>query len=301
MHRANINRTGEMEVFVQVIELGGFSHAARSLGMTPSAVSKLITRLETRLGTRLLNRSTRRLELTPEGCAFFERSAAILANIEEAERQAGHGEQPAGPIRLNTSASYATHILSPLLPDFFAAYPEITLDLVQTDIVIDLLAERTDVAVRAGPLKSSSLIARMLGDSPMIIVAAPEYLERTGMPKTIADLELHTRIGFGYVRRVTGWPLRDGTQIVECPTGNIIRASDGEAVRHLALNGVGLARLAAFTIRDDIASGRLIPVLGAFDPGEKESFHAVYVGQGGPVPARVRVLLDFLAQRGKVS
>lgn len=301
MQRITINRSGEMEVFVRVIEQGGFSHAARSLGMTPSAVSKLVTRLESRLGTRLLNRSTRRLELTPEGCAFFESSATILANIEEAENQAGRGEQPAGPIRLNTSASYATHILSPLLPEFFMEYPAITLDLVQTDNVIDLVADRTDVAVRAGPLKSSSLVARKLGASPMVIVAAPGYLERFGVPEAIADLEAHVRIGFGYARHVSGWPLHDGTRIVECPSGSTIRASDGEAVRHLARDGVGLARLAAFSVEKDIATRRLVPVLNQFNPGDREDFHAVYVGQGGPTPARVRVLLDFLASKGRIA
>ena len=112
MARSEVNRSGEMEVFVSVVEQGGFSAAARACRMTPSAVSKLIARLETRLGTRLINRSTRAFQLTPEGCAFYERATRILADMEDAERLAGAGEQPVGRIRLNTSASYATHILS---------------------------------------------------------------------------------------------------------------------------------------------------------------------------------------------
>ncbi|KAB2681028.1 LysR family transcriptional regulator [Brucella pseudintermedia] len=290
-----------MEVFVRVVELGGFSPAARAANMTPSAVSKLIARLEARLGARLVNRSTRQLQLTPEGCAFYERATRILADIEDAERAAGSGEQAVGRVRLNTSASYFNHILAPILPDFLMLHPGVSLDIVETDVVVDLLAERTDVAVRAGPLKSSSLVARKLGETALTIVAAPSYLERCGEPRTIADLEQHNRLGFGYAREVNGWPLRDHGETIVVPVTSRVQISDGEGLRHLALAGVGLARIAAFTVRADIAAGRLVPVLGDLDTGEKEAFHAVYVGQGGPLPSRVRALLDFLAARGRVS
>jgi len=208
MARLEVNRAGEMEIFVRVVELGGFSRAAAAANMTPSAVSKLIARLEGRLGARLLNRSTRQLQITPEGCAFYERAIRILADLEEAERAAGEGEQPVGRVRINTSASYATHILAPILPRFLALHPGITLDIVQTDMVVDLLAERMDVAVRAGPLKSSTLVARKLGETGMIIAAAPDYLQRCGVPQTITDLKNHNRLGFGYARSIDGWPLR---------------------------------------------------------------------------------------------
>lgn len=294
------NRSGEMEVFVRVVELGGFSPAARAEQMTPSAVSKLIARLEARLGARLLNRSTRQLQLTPEGCTFYERATRILADIEDAERVAGVGEQAVGRVRLNTSASYFNHILAPALPEFLALHPGVTLDIAQTDAVVDLLAERTDVAIRAGPLKSSSLVARKLGETALTVVAAPAYLERCGEPRSIADLETHNRLGFGYVRAVDGWPLREDGETVVVPATGRVQASDGEGLRRLALAGVGLARLAAFTVREDIAAGQLVPVLGHLDTGEREAFHAVYVGQGGPLPSRVRVLLDFLAEHGRI-
>jgi len=302
MARIDVNRSGEMEIFVRVVEQGGFSPAARVCRMTPSAVSKLIARLEARLGTRLVNRSTRKFLLTAEGCAFYERATRILADLEDAERGASNGERPVGRIRLNTSASYATHVLAPVLPAFLDLYSGVSLDIVQTDAVIDLLAERTDVAVRAGPLKSSSLVARKLGETAMMIVASPAYLERFGEPKTIAELEAHNRLGFGYARAVEGWPLKDPShgEIVVAPTVGRVQASDGEGLRQLALGGVGLARLAAFTVRNDIAAGRLAPVMEAFNPGDKEVFHALYVGQGGPLPSRVRALLDFLADKGKI-
>ncbi|MFD1881658.1 LysR family transcriptional regulator [Paracoccus pacificus] len=300
MARLEVNRSGEMEMFVRVVEQGGFSAAARAARMTPSAVSKLIARLEGRLGARLLNRSTRQLQLTPEGCAFYERATRILADLEDAERSAGVGEQAVGRVRINTSASYFNHVLAPVLPEFLALHPGVTLDIVQTDAVVDLLAERTDVAIRAGPLKSSSLIARKLGETALTIVAAPSYLERYGAPCRIADLDGHNRLGFGYARAVDGWPLRENGETTIVPVTGRVQASDGEGLRQLALSGVGLARLAAFTVRGDIAAGRLVPVLGDLDTGETEAFHAVYVGQGGPLPSRVRALLDFLAERGRV-
>ena len=301
MGRLDTNRSGEMEVFVRVVELGGFSPAARAARMTPSAVSKLIARLETRLGARLLNRSTRQVQLTPEGCAFYERAARIIADMDDAERAAGAGEQAVGRVSINTSASYATHILAPVLSRFLALHPGITLDIVQTDAVVDLLSERTDVAIRAGPLKSSNLVARKIGETAMMIVAAPSYIDRCGEPRSIADLDMHNRLGFGYERAIEGWALRDNGKIVHVPATGRVRASDGEGLRHLALSGVGLARLPSFTVQRDIAAGRLVPVLTHLDAGDREAFHAVYVGQGGPLPSRVRALLDFLAEHGRVA
>ena len=294
MSRQDINRSGEMEVFVSVVERGGFSAAATARRMTPSAVSKLVARLEARLGARLVNRSTRKLQLTPEGCAFYERSVAILADIAEAERQASSGEEVSGRIRINTSGSFGNHVLAPLLPAFMAHHPAVTLDISHTDKVIDLMEERADVAIRTGPLKNSSLIARKLGVTGKIIVASPDYLRRHGEPLSAADLRRHCRIGFSYARAVEGWPVREGGETVTVPMTPGVQVGDGEAMRHLALAGAGLARLAAFTVRADIEAGRLAPVLEAANPGDTEEFYALYMGQGGPLPARVRTLLDFL-------
>ncbi|MGV2099625.1 MULTISPECIES: LysR family transcriptional regulator [unclassified Rhizobium] len=300
MSRQDINRSGEMEVFVRAVELGGFSAAATACKMTPSAVSKLITRLEARLGTRLVNRSTRKLQLTPEGSAFYQRSVSILADISEAERYASSGEQATGPIRINTSGSFGNHILAPLVPQFLAEHPGITLDITLTDKIVDLMEERADVAIRAGPLKSSSLIARKLGGARKLIVGAPSYLATHGVPKSIADLENHCRIGFSYSRAIQGWPLQDGAEAVNVPVTPGVQVSDGEAMRHLAVAGAGLARLADFTLREDITAGRLAVVMEDFNPGDIEDFYAVYLGQGGPLPARVRALLDFLATHAKL-
>lgn len=301
MPRPDVNRFGEMEVFVRVVEHGGFSAAARASRVTPSAVSKLVARLENRLGTRLLSRSTRQLQLTAEGREFYERAARILAELEEAERLASMGDEAVGHVRINTSASYFNHVVAPILPIFFKLYPGITLDVMQTDAVVDLVADRADVAVRAGPLKNSTLIARKLGETPLVIVAAPSYLERCGLPRSVKDLEAHNRLGFSYARAVDGWSLRENEVATIVPVNGCVKVSDGEGLRHLALAGVGLARLAGFTVRNDIAAGRLVPILADLYTGETEAFHCVYVGTGGPLPSRVRSLLDFLAKYGKVA
>ncbi|MEC5159856.1 MULTISPECIES: LysR family transcriptional regulator [unclassified Janthinobacterium] len=297
MARLDINRSGEMEVFVRVVELGGFSAAARALRMTPSGVSKLVGRLESRLDVRLLNRSTRQVQLTAEGCVFYERGVRVLADLEEAERGAATNAAPRGRLSVNANVPFGAHFLLALVPEFLARHPDVTLDLVLTDEVVDILEQRTDVAVRAGPLKSSGLLARKLGQTRMVIVGAPAYLARRGTPLRPADLERHNRLGFNYARATQGWPLLDqgiGTRVA---TNGNAQVGDGEALRRLVLAGLGLARLAAFQVRDDIAAGRLLPLLEEFNPGDVEEIHAVFLGQGGYLPSRVRALLDFLVEK----
>jgi DNA-binding transcriptional LysR family regulator len=288
------NRSGEMEVFARVVELGGLSLAAKALGMTPSAISKLVARLEARLGARLVNRSTRRLQLTPEGEAFYQRSVGILADIAEAEREAAAGAEPRGRLRVSTNVPFGQHYLLPLVPGFLARFPAVTLDITLTEQVIDLMEERADVAIRTGPLSASRLVARKLGESRVTVVAAPGYLARHGVPRRIADLERHNRIGFNFARAEKGWPFHDGGVVTVPPAGNAL-VGDGESARLLALAGLGLARLALFHVGADIAAGRLETVLDEFNPGDRQEIHAVFLGQGGPLPARVRAFIDFLA------
>ena len=301
MSRLEVNRSGEMEIFAKVVELGGFSGAARAFRMTPSAVSKLVARLEARLGARLFNRSTRKLQLTPEGCAFYERGVRILADLGEAERGVAAGGQARGRLRVNANVPYGRHILIPVLPEFLERHKEITLDITLTDMVIDLLEERTDVAIRAGPLRSSGLIARKLGETHMMIVGSPSYLDRHGTPRTVAELEAHNRLGFCYERMVEGWPLVEDRRSLNLPPTGNSRISDGEALRALAVAGVGLARLGTFQVRDDIAAGRLRPVMEHANPGDTDAMHAVFLGQGGYLPARVRAFLDFLVERARLG
>jgi DNA-binding transcriptional LysR family regulator len=301
MARLDVNRSGEMEVFARVFELGGFSAAARELRMTPSAISKLVGRLETRLGARLVNRSTKGLQFTPEGRLFYDRSIRLLADLDEVERSVAKAKVPSGKIRVSANIPVGRLLLLPIVPAFLEAYPNLSLEISLTDQVIDLIEQRTDVALRSGPLKTSRLIARKLGNVRMMVVGSPGYFARHGVPKTPDQLAQHNCLDFSYARTVKSWPLsEEGVQITIPPSGNV-QASDGDALRTLALDDVGLVRLASFMVKDDIAANRLVPVLEAFNPGDTDELHAVYLGQSGLLPLRIRVFLEFLAERIKIA
>jgi DNA-binding transcriptional LysR family regulator len=296
MPRPEVNRSGEMEVFVRAVELGGFSLAARALRITPSAVSKLVARLERRLGARLINRSTRKLLLTAEGQAFLERAHSVLADLDEAERAVTAGAIPRGLVRVNCNVPFGLHRLLPLVPRFTAAHPEVRLDIALTDRVIDLMDERADVAIRVGSMRPSQLMARKLGQSRMAVVAAPTYLARRGVPQTPYDLETHNCIAFNFARHVDEWSFVVDETHVSLPARGDVVAGDGEISRRLALAGQGITRLSLFHIGSDIKVGRLVPILETYNPGDVEEVNVVYVGHGGRLPARVRALIDFLAE-----
>jgi DNA-binding transcriptional LysR family regulator len=301
MPRLDTNRAAEMDVFVRVIERGGFTAAARSFRLTASGVSKLVTRLEARLGARLINRSTRKLQLTPEGQVFYDRAVRILADMEEAEREAAAGACPRGHLTVNSNIPFGMRCVVPLLPSFLARYPEVTLDVVLSDMVVDLMQERADVAIRVGPLRHSSLIARKLATSRMVVVASPDYVAGHGIPRSPADLAHHLGIGWTFARSIGAWPFQGQDRIFKALPPPSVRASDGEAARLLAVGGAGVARLAVFHVGADIEAGRLVPLLEDYNPGDREDIHAVYLGQGGPLSARVRAFIDFLAQRIRIG
>ncbi|MCB4771889.1 LysR family transcriptional regulator [Ancylobacter sp. Lp-2] len=296
------NRAGEMQVLVEVADRGSFSAAGRSLRLSPSAVSKIVARIEARLGVRLLVRSTRALVLTAEGEAYVARARAILASIEEAERQVAGGAaaEPRGRLRVSASVAFGEHYLVPLVPQFLALYPRVSLDLSLTDSVIDLLGERTDLAIRIGPLRDSTLKARRLSESRRLIIASPSYLARQGVPATPADLDRHNCLRFNFRRSLDDWPFRDpatGAWFTRPVTGNF-EGNSGTTVRRLALEGLGLARIGEFHIRADIEAGLLVPVLEDYSAGDVEQMSAVYVGHAH-LDARIRAFVDFLAERIK--
>lgn len=300
MAKSETNRFGEMEAFVRVVELGGFSAAARHYRKSPSAISKLIARLEARLKIRLFNRSTRQLQLTAEGNTFYEHSMRLLADLNEAELSILDKHTPTGHLRVTTNIPVGRHFLLPIIPQFLAENSGINVDITLTDKVIDLMEEYTDVAIRSGTMKDSTLIARKLGEARMTIVAAPNYIKRYGLPKTAKDLAKHNLIRLNFARTQEAWPLLNKkNKITIKPQGNIL-VSDGEAMRQLAISGVGLTRIATFQVKEDIAAGRLVTVLENLNPGDVEPLYAVFLGQGGYLPARIRVFLDFLVAKIQV-
>lgn len=295
MPRTELNRSGDMEAFVQVVERGSFSAAAAVLGMTPSAISKLISRLEARLNVRLVHRSTRKLQLTPEGQLFYERGVRVLADLDEAERSTAADGPPRGRVSINASHAVGNSLLLPLVKPLLVQHPLIQLDIGLTDRVVDLMEERADIAIRWGQLPPSDLVARKLGETGLAILGSPEYLARHGTPRTPQDLAAHNLLGNSYRRMNPDWPLKVDGRPVDVPIVGNVRASDGESLHRLVLDGVGLGRLSLFHVRGDIARGLLVPVLEEYNPHELEPIHAVYLGKGGRLPARVRAVLDFLS------
>lgn len=291
------NRAGEMQVFVRVVEAGSFSEAARLLLMTPSTVSKLISRLEARLGVRLIERSTRRLSLTAEGQIYHDRSQALLAELDDVERElAEGGRRTSGSVRVNASVAFGTLALEPLLLEFWDAYPNIVVDLSLSDEIVDLYLDRTDVAFRLGKLPDSNLTARRIGVATRRIVASPAYLVRHGTPLTVDDLAGHNCLGFNFRRAAPVWPLKEGGRIVDRLVQGSLLANNGETVRRMAVAGAGLARLGDYHVRADIAAGRLVEVLADAGVGDVEEIHALYLGVQR-MPQRVRVFLDFVVPR----
>ncbi|WKB51991.1 LysR family transcriptional regulator [Eleftheria terrae] len=286
-----------MSVFVRVVQDGSFSAAAKSLDMTPSAVSKLITRLEERLGVVLFLRSTRELTLTTEGEAFFDASVRILDDLEEAEQSIGAGSvEPKGILRVNASIPFGTHQLLPLLPEFHRRYPKVALDISLTDQVVDLARERVDVAVRVGRLADAAFKARLLGVSRYAVVASPDYLRRHGSPAHPGELAKHTCLGFNFKRSVSQWPFKIAGQSTELSVQGPVVTNNGETLRGLTLSGMGISRLGRFHIDNDLREGRLIQLLEDFNPGDVEELHAVFPAKRH-MSRRVRVFIDFLAER----
>jgi DNA-binding transcriptional LysR family regulator len=291
------SRSGEMLVFTKVVETGSFSAAGKLAQLSASAVSKLVTRLEQRLGVLLLQRSTRHLALTPEGRRYYDSCARILADIEEAEQGvAGDAVAPGGVLRVNVSLPFGTHMILPLLPEFVQRYPDITLDLSLSDALADLQREAVDVAIRMGPLADASFRARVLGRSRRAVVAAPLYLERWGVPQEPAALAGHRCLNFNFRRALDEWPFRLGGQTVHMPVQGGILANNGETMRQLTLDGLGISRLAMFHVAADLQAGRLVELLADYNPGDTEEVTAIFSSQRY-MPLRVRVFIDFLLER----
>ncbi|AIT07457.1 LysR family transcriptional regulator [Sphingomonas taxi] len=292
----NGDRARSLALFVAVIDGGSFSAAARGLDLTPSAVARAIDRIEARLGVRLLLRSTRGLALTAEGQAYLLAARRILADLDDAEQQIADQGSPRGRLRVSAALAHGRLCVVPLLGDFAAAYPHILVDIALTDTLIDVAGGQADVAIRFGPLADSALTARKLGESGRVIVASPDYLARHGTPTVPEDLHAHNCLNFSFRRAEPTWPFRrDGRDISLCVEGGIV-ANNGETLGQLATAGVGVTRVGRFSVAAEIADGRLVPLLETYNPGDVELIHAVFVG-GAHLPARVRVFVDFLAER----
>jgi DNA-binding transcriptional LysR family regulator len=286
----------DMRAFVLVVEQQSFAGAAKALGLTPSAISKLVSRLEDRLGVCLLHRTTRRLALTSEGEVYFTRARDILADIDDVEAEVTRlrGE-PRGRLHVNTSNGFGVHQLAPALPDFLERYPEIRVDLSITDRVVDLVADHADVTIRAGRVPDTALTARKIADFERHLCAAPSYLQRRGVPGTLADLANHSCIAVS-VHAPSGWPFRTERGVEHTEIAPRVTTDSAEAAVRLAIDGAGIARLGEAIIEKPIRDGRLVPLLTSIHYSESIPLSAMFLSGRHRLP-KVRVFLDFLIEK----
>jgi DNA-binding transcriptional LysR family regulator len=296
MARDSDDRLTALVAFAGVARRLSFAEAARDQGVHPSILSRRIARLEERLGVRLLQRTTRRVSLTEAGATYLEQVQDVLGRLDDADAAvSGLGQAPRGRLRVALPNLFGQKHVAPLLPAFHARYPELLMELMFSDRFVDLVEEKIDVAVRMGTLaegESDQLIARRLAPNRRLLMAAPEYLARAGTPRTPEDLAGHAALHFSLFIGGDAWQLRRGERSVRVKIDPVIRADNGEALRHATLGGCGIALLGTFLAGDDLRAGRLIHVLPEWSLPDS-AIWAVYPSARF-LPQKVRVLIDYL-------
>jgi DNA-binding transcriptional LysR family regulator len=293
-----MSQTGDMLVFARVIERGSFAAAAETLGITPSAVSKIVTKLERRLGVRLLHRTTRRLSLTPEGEVYRLRARDILAAIDAAEVEVSRGQMAQGRLRVNSFATFALQHLAPALPSFIAQYPKVEIELAVTDRIVDLLAENADVALRTGAIDDPSVVVRKIAHVERGIFASPDYLSRRGAPKTFDELTAHDCIKLTSNSAGHRWLFQEDGAVKVFDVKGLITVDNTEAALQLALAGVGIVRLGDMVVSNAVRDGRLVQLLTDRHVVEPIQFSAIYPLGRQHMP-KVRAFIDFLLKKFK--
>jgi DNA-binding transcriptional LysR family regulator len=285
-----------LAIFAKVVELRSFAAAAGELALSKATVSKAVSRLEQRLGARLFNRTSRRLALTDAGQKLSERAARLLADGEAAENEAmAQSATPRGLVRFAVPMTFGVSKVAPILPEFLEAYPDVAIDLHLSDAMVDLIGDGFDAGLRIASLPDSSLIARRLCAMPRYTVASPAYLRRHGRPTHPMHLARHKCLGYAYLSTPDVWHYTNnaGEQVSVRPAGPL-RVNNGEALMPALLAGLGIADLPDFIVGDAVASGEVEVIL----KGWKQAEGAVHLvtPPGGPRPARVEVLGDFLTR-----
>ena len=285
----------ELLVFVTIADCGSIVKTAEQLNQTTSAISRTLQRLEKKLNVKLIERTTRSLNLTYDGKIFLERARKLLSDLNEAEELLiNPGTEPTGLIKIDSATPFVLHVIIPLIPEFIKRYPKISIELTSHDHVIDLLEHKIDVAIRFGDLEDSSLYAKLLYKSRLYIVASAEYLKKNNSPKTIIELNKHRLLGFSHPLHLNNWPIYINDQLYK--TSPSITASNGESVRQLALQGVGIACLSEFLILKDINEGKLIALFEDEIKIHEQKIHAVYYKKNY-IPKRVRLFIDYLYEK----
>ena len=286
-----------LRAFVAVADSAGFAAAARKLGLSAPAVTRAVAAIETRLGAQLLQRSTRSVRLTEVGARFLDDCRRILAELDEAEASAGGAHTaPQGQLAITASTMFGRLHVAPILLDFLALHPSLTVRSLFVDRVVHLLDEGFDLAVRIAHLPDSSLTAVPVGAVRRVVIASPEYLARHGVPRTPAELARHDAVGFSQDGGASApWVFHRGAERELAQPRMQLIANAGEVGIDAAIRGLGLARALAYQVDADVLAGRLKIVLAEFEPAPIP-VHLVYVA-GRKAPAKVRAFIDFAAER----
>lgn len=280
----------EIGVFTRVVDAHSFTHAARSLGLTASGVSRAISRLERRLGVRLLQRTTRSLSLTDDGAAYYERCKKILLELDDAESVLARSRTvPRGRLRVDAPTVLGRFVIAPSLPSFLTAYPELAIDLSVRDHVIDPIAEGIDVTLRMAALRDSELVSRKVGAMRMVVAGSPRYFAKHGRPQHPDDLRAHSTLCFLSGNVTLPWRFKHDKELV---LQGRLHTNNADAQRAAALAGLGMIHVYGFHIADELAKGRLETVLVDHERPPLPVY-ALYAKQRAASP-KVRVFLDWI-------
>ena len=292
-----MDRLQAMQVFTRVVDTNSFTRAAETLDLPRASVTTIIQNLEAFLGTRLMHRTTRRLSLTPDGAAYYERCVRILADVEETEASFQSGnKRPHGKLRIDMPGSIGRLLVIPSLCEFHTRYPDIDLQLGLTDRPVDLLQEGVDCVVRVGALQDSSLVARRIGLFEGVTCAAPDYIKRAGVPASLQDLENHKAVNYFSSRtgRTLDWAFVVDGKEVEVKMKSIVSVNDADAYVTCGLEGFGLIQPALFMVLPHLRAGQLVEVLPELKPLPMP-ISAVYPHSRHLSP-KVRVFVDWIAE-----
>lgn len=288
-----------MDALLRAVDRGGFAPAARELGVSPSALSKVVAKLESRLGVKLLHRTTRRLRPTAEGETYLERARRIVEAAHEADNEAmRHGGQPSGRLRLVVGVSFGTYALVPSLPEFLARYPEIQLDLVMGERGLDPAEAGADVSIRLGTVADSALVARRVCDVERVICASPDYVARHGLPTDPARLDAHQCLTLSDAPDLARWPfaIEGKRTVIDVRGRGRVTANNAETLLELALMGQGIVRLPDVIVGPSLRSGRLVQLFAGTHVAEPVPVHAVY-SYARQRPPKVGAMVDYLVEK----
>lgn len=292
-----MNKLQAMEVFVHVVDAGGFSRAADNLQLPKATVSTLIQGLEQALSVKLLHRTTRQVTVTADGAAYYERCIRILSDVRDAEESLSQNRlNPSGRLRVEAPTGLASEILIPALPGFFARYPGIQLDLGSTDRTVDLIEEGVDCAVRGGELGDSTLIARRIGVVNFVTCAAPSYLEKYGMPEHPNDLLRHRCVNYFSASsgKTMEWNFVRGNERIDLPLPGFIALNDSNAYVRAGLTGLGIVQMTDYLLETHVHEGRMVQVLPDWGT-DPLPVHVVYP-QNRHLSAKMRVFVEWVAE-----